>query len=93
MSEEKKTENTPEERQFRIDIWFDKPEATLFGSLTNTHLALVLGESQKDKVLEQFFKQEGVLTITMSDGKVRHLNSKNILIIDEEEIVEKVETN
>lgn len=75
-----------QEKQFKVDVLFDKKESTVFGGLGAQSLTLLLPESVKNTVIDHFLKQESVLTVTMSDLSTRYINTRNILYIDVTEV-------
>lgn len=75
-------------RVFSLQVMFDRKEM-MFSSLNAQGVNLVVSEEVKNKVLEQFHNHDGVISVQLSDGLVRHINVDNILYIDEKEIVEE----
>lgn len=88
-----------EEKSFSVKIYFNKQESNMFG-LTNSSTVLVIPESVKDQILEEFKNQNSILTIGYSDNVgvgvatlIRYVNCRNILYIDVAENVVPKQTD
>lgn len=86
MSEAAKTEKV---KSCQVVIIFDRKEGSPFGGVNAQSVTLLIDEDTKNKVIKQFTEQEGVLTVHLSNGVIRHINARNILYIDETEIVDE----
>ena len=76
------------QKQFQVKILFDRQESNCFGGVGAQRVTLLIDEEVKNTVLDHFFKQESVLTVTLSDGSTRYINTRNILYIDVTEVTE-----
>ena len=74
------------EKKYRVLISFDKPESNLFGGLGYQSVVVVVSESVKDTIVDEFMEQRSVITVNMQDSTVRYLNTRNILCIDVSEV-------
>lgn len=77
------------EVKYNLTIIFDRKEGSPFGGISAQSVSIMTDKDTRDKVLEQFHGGEGVLSVSLNNGITRHINSKNILYIDEVEISEE----
>lgn len=78
-------------KQFSVGIFFSAMRS-MFGAELRDNMSLVISEENKDRLLEDFCKQESVVSVNLSSGAVRHVNARNILYIEVAEIVTNTES-
>ncbi len=79
-------------KQFSIGIYFSALRQSVFGAEQRDNMALVISEENKDRLLEDFCKQESVVSINLGNGAVRYVNARNILYIEVAEFVRNTES-
>lgn len=93
MAENEKLEGTTENngaginKVFQLAIMFDRKEGSPFGGLNSQSVTVVVSEEVRNRVMDQYYNREGILSVQLGSGTVRHINVANILYIDETEIV------